>query len=89
MDGVLIVDKPAGWTSHDVVARVRRIFGERRVGHTGTLDPFATGVLVLLVGRLVHEKGFHLALDALAPIVRRRGDVRIVVAGTGTAETEL
>src|ERR687885_2853875 len=51
MDGILIVDKPAGWTSHDVVARVRRILKEKRVGHTGTLDPFATGVLVLLVGR--------------------------------------
>src|ERR1700730_12138955 len=51
MDGVLTIDKPAGLTSHDVVARVRRIIGERRVGHTGTLDPFATGVLVVLVGR--------------------------------------
>lgn len=51
MDGVLIIDKPAGMTSHDVVARVRRIVGERRVGHTGTLDPFATGVLIVLIGR--------------------------------------
>jgi tRNA pseudouridine55 synthase len=51
MNGVLIIDKPAGWTSHDVVARVRRVLRERRVGHTGTLDPFATGVLVVLVGR--------------------------------------
>src|SRR5712692_7309661 len=51
MDGALIIDKPAGMTSHDVVARVRKIIGERRVGHTGTLDPFATGVLVVLVGR--------------------------------------
>ena len=51
MDGVLIIDKPAGMTSHDVVARVRRTVGERRVGHTGTLDPFATGVLIVLVGR--------------------------------------
>jgi tRNA pseudouridine55 synthase len=51
MDGALIIDKPAGLTSHDVVARVRKIIGERRVGHTGTLDPFATGVLVVLVGR--------------------------------------
>lgn len=51
MNGVLIIDKPAGMTSHDVVARVRRIVGEKRVGHTGTLDPFATGVLVVLVGR--------------------------------------
>jgi tRNA pseudouridine55 synthase len=51
MDGIIIIDKPAGWTSHDVVARARRILGEKRIGHTGTLDPFATGVLVLLVGR--------------------------------------
>ncbi len=51
MDGILIIDKPAGLTSHDVVARVRRMLHERRVGHTGTLDPFATGVLVLLIGR--------------------------------------
>ena len=50
MDGVLIIDKPAGLTSHDVVSRVRHILRERRVGHTGTLDPFATGVLVVLVG---------------------------------------
>src|SRR6059036_3879739 len=51
MDGALIIDKPAGMTSHDVVALVRQTIGERRVGHTGTLDPFATGVLVVLVGR--------------------------------------
>jgi tRNA pseudouridine55 synthase len=51
MDGILIIDKPEGWTSHDVVARTRRVLREKRIGHTGTLDPFATGVLVLLVGR--------------------------------------
>src|ERR671914_391717 len=51
MHGALVIDKPAGWTSHDVVARVRKIIGERKVGHTGTLDPFATGVLVLLIGQ--------------------------------------
>ena len=51
MDGILIVEKPEGWSSHDVVARARRLLREKRVGHTGTLDPFATGVLVLLVGR--------------------------------------
>jgi tRNA pseudouridine55 synthase len=50
-DGVLVVDKPAGPTSHDVVDRVRRALGVRRVGHTGTLDPFATGVLPVCVGR--------------------------------------
>ena len=51
MNGVLVVDKPAGPTSHDVVARARRAIGERRIGHTGTLDPLATGVLPLVVGR--------------------------------------
>src|SRR5690348_10748908 len=51
MDGVLIIDKPSGLTSHDVVARTRHILHERRIGHTGTLDPFATGVLVILVGK--------------------------------------
>ncbi|HYN30562.1 MAG TPA: tRNA pseudouridine(55) synthase TruB [Dermatophilaceae bacterium] len=49
--GILLVDKPAGWTSHDVVARARRLCGTRRVGHAGTLDPMATGVLVLGVER--------------------------------------
>lgn len=51
MDGILPVDKPTGWTSHDVVARVRRLSGVRRVGHAGTLDPLATGVLLLCLGR--------------------------------------
>src|SRR6185436_20132261 len=51
MDGLLIIDKPSGITSHDVVARVRRILKTKRVGHTGTLDPFATGVMVILVGQ--------------------------------------
>ena len=48
--GLLVVDKPAGWTSHDVVGRVRRLAGTRKVGHAGTLDPMATGVLVLGLG---------------------------------------
>ncbi len=51
LDGVLVVDKPAGPTSHDVVERVRRASGQGRIGHTGTLDPAATGVLVLCLGR--------------------------------------
>src|ERR1051326_1360407 len=51
MDGALIIDKPAGMTSHSVVAQVRRLVNTRRVGHSGTLDPFATGVLVLMVGK--------------------------------------
>jgi tRNA pseudouridine55 synthase len=60
-DGLLVVDKPGGWTSHDVVARVRRLVGTRRVGHAGTLDPMATGVLVIGVGRGTRLLG-HLAL---------------------------
>jgi tRNA pseudouridine55 synthase len=58
MDGILIIDKPAGITSHDVVARVRRILGTRRVGHTGTLDPFATGVIVAMIGRATRLSAF-------------------------------
>ena len=50
-DGLVVVDKPAGWTSHDVVGRTRRLAGTRKVGHAGTLDPMATGVLVLGVGK--------------------------------------
>lgn len=50
LHGYLVIDKPAGWTSHDVVARVRRLTGERKVGHAGTLDPAATGVLPVAVG---------------------------------------
>ncbi|WP_216216308.1 tRNA pseudouridine(55) synthase TruB [Amycolatopsis aidingensis] len=60
--GLVIVDKPDGLTSHDVVARVRRIMGTRKVGHAGTLDPMATGVLVLGIERATKLLG-HLALD--------------------------
>jgi len=57
MDGVLLIDKPAGPTSHDVVARTRRTLDERRIGHTGTLDPRATGLLALVVGRATRLAG--------------------------------
>ncbi|HMC68845.1 MAG TPA: tRNA pseudouridine(55) synthase TruB, partial [Mycobacteriales bacterium] len=60
-DGLVVVDKPADWTSHDVVARIRRLAGTRRVGHAGTLDPMATGVLVIGIGRGTRLLG-HLAL---------------------------
>jgi tRNA pseudouridine55 synthase len=60
-DGLVVVDKPAGWTSHDVVAKVRRFAGTRKVGHAGTLDPMATGVLILGVERATRLLG-HLAL---------------------------
>ncbi|MBE0608598.1 MAG: tRNA pseudouridine(55) synthase TruB [Dehalococcoidia bacterium] len=51
LHGLILIDKPAGWTSHDVVAKARRITGQRRIGHTGTLDPMATGLLVLCLGQ--------------------------------------
>src|ERR1700760_398210 len=60
--GLLVVDKPAGWTSHDVVGKVRGLVGTRKVGHAGTLDPMATGVLVLGIERATKLLG-HLALD--------------------------
>ena len=63
--GLVIVDKPAGMTSHDVVGRLRRLLGTRKIGHAGTLDPMATGVLVLGVQRATRLLG-HLALDTKA-----------------------
>ena len=70
MNGIVIVDKPAGWTSQDVTARLRRVFGTRRIGHGGTLDPMATGVLPVFVGRATRgveffehaEKGYEALL---------------------------
>jgi tRNA pseudouridine55 synthase len=59
MNGVIIIDKPAGWTSHDVVNRIRRILGQRSVGHLGTLDPLATGVLPLVTGSLTRLAQFY------------------------------
>ena len=61
-DGVVVIDKEAGWTSHDVVARSRGVLGTRKVGHSGTLDPDATGVLVLGVGRATRLLRFLTAL---------------------------
>src|SRR5712691_2791806 len=63
MNGVIIIDKPAGWTSHDVVNRMRRILGQRSVGHLGTLDPLATGVLPLVTGSLTRLAQFYTASE--------------------------
>ena len=57
-DGVLVVDKPGKATSHDIVAQARRLFGTRDVGHAGTLDPMATGVLLLLFGEATKLSAF-------------------------------
>jgi tRNA pseudouridine55 synthase len=62
-DGVVIIDKPAGWTSHDVVAKVRNLTRIKKVGHAGTLDPFATGVLPLALGRATRLTNYFLASD--------------------------
>ena len=63
MNGVLIIDKPAGLTSHDVVNRVRRIIGQRSVGHLGTLDPMATGVLPLVTGNFTRLAQFYIGSE--------------------------
>jgi tRNA pseudouridine55 synthase len=73
MDGVLVIDKPAGPTSHDVVARVRRALGEPRIGHTGTLDPAATGVLALVLGRATRLAQFFKDSDKSYEAVVRFG----------------
>jgi len=73
MDGVLVIDKPAGVTSHDVVARTRHILHERRVGHTGTLDPFATGVLVILLGKATRLAQFLSGIDKEYDAIIRLG----------------
>ena len=73
MDGLLIVDKPVGPTSHDVVASVRRALGERRIGHTGTLDPLASGVLPLVVGRATRLARFLSASEKSYRAVIRLG----------------
>src|SRR3954469_22188510 len=57
-DGLVVVDKPAGWTSHDVVGKLRKIYGQRRVGHAATLDPDATGVLLVGLGRVTRLMRF-------------------------------
>ncbi len=84
-EGLLVVDKPGGMTSHDVVARVRRLAGIRRVGHAGTLDPMATGVLVLGLGRATRLLGHLAATDK-----EYAGTVRLGVAtSTGDADGEV
>ena len=73
MDGVLVINKPSGITSHDVVARARHILHERRIGHTGTLDPFATGVLVVLLGKATRLAQFLSGVDKEYEAIIRLG----------------
>ena len=85
LEGLLLVDKPAGWTSHDVVARIRRVCGTRRVGHAGTLDPLATGVLVLGVGRATKLLTFLVGCDKAYAATVRLGQATV----TDDAEGEV
>src|SRR2546428_32013 len=73
MDGVLVLDKPAGFTSHDAVQKARRILGISRIGHLGTLDPLATGVLPLVVGRATRLAQFFRNRDKVYEGVMRLG----------------
>lgn len=75
LNGVIVVDKPQGWTSHDVVARCRKLLGERSIGHLGTLDPMATGVLPLVVGKMTRLSQFYTGSQK-----RYEGTVRLGVA---------
>jgi tRNA pseudouridine55 synthase len=73
LDGAIVVDKPGDWTSHDVVNRVRRIAATKRVGHLGTLDPIATGVLPLVIGRATRLSQFYTRSDKIYECVVRFG----------------
>jgi len=82
-DGLLIVDKPPGWTSHDVVARCRRLCGTRKVGHAGTLDPMATGVLVLGINRATRLLTFLVGCDKTYAATIRLGQSTLTDDGEG------
>jgi tRNA pseudouridine55 synthase len=84
-NGILLIDKPAGMTSHDVVARVRRALGGVRTGHAGTLDPFATGLLLLLVGRATKSQQTLMALRKRYETVAQLG----ATSSTGDTEGEV
>src|SRR5215813_13865294 len=73
MNGIVVIDKPAGLTSHDVVNRLRRILNERSVGHLGTLDPSATGVLPMVVGNLTRLAQFYMKMEKIYEGVIRFG----------------
>lgn len=90
-DGIVVVDKPAGWTSHDVVARSRTVLGTRKVGHSGTLDPDATGVLVLGVGRATRLLRFLTLLPKryTATIVLGVETTTLDASGEVTAEHDM
>ena len=88
MNGIVIVDKPSGWTSQDVTARLRRVFNTRRIGHGGTLDPMATGVLPVFVGRATRGVEFFEHAEKTYETVLRLGITTDTEDITGTVLTE-
>ena len=88
MDGIVIVDKPAGWTSQDVTARLRRVFNTRRIGHGGTLDPMATGVLPVFVGRATRGVEFFEHAEKTYETVLRLGITTDTEDISGTVLTQ-
>ena len=88
MNGIVIVDKPQGWTSQDVTARLRRVFNTRRIGHGGTLDPMATGVLPVFVGRATRGVEFFEHAEKTYETVLRLGLTTDTEDITGTVLTE-
>ena len=84
MNGIVIVDKPQGWTSQDVTARLRRVFGTRRIGHGGTLDPMATGVLPVFVGRATRGVEFFEHAEKVYETLLRPGITTDTEDITGT-----
>jgi len=83
--GILNVDKPQGWTSHDVVARTRRLTGQRRIGHAGTLDPLATGVLLLCVGQATRVVQYLMPGEKRYQVTMRLGISTDTYDSTGVA----
>ena len=88
MNGIVIVDKPQGWTTQDVTARLRRVFNTRRIGHGGTLDPMATGVLPVFVGRATRGVEFFEHAEKIYETVLRLGITTDTEDITGTVLTE-
>ena len=88
MNGIVIVDKPQGWTSQDVTARLRRVFNTRRIGHGGTLDPMATGVLPVFVGRATRGVEFFEHAEKIYETVLKPGITTDTEDITGTVLTE-
>jgi tRNA pseudouridine55 synthase len=88
LNGIIVVDKPEGWTSHDVVAKMRRLADTKKVGHLGTLDPIATGVLPLVIGRATRLAQFYVRRDKVYEAVIRFGSATDTYDRAGIVTSE-